>query len=115
MSAFQVWYARPDFVIRTMTVGRPNPADLNATHIHLKDIEADGAEGKNLTLHDVYQMFQIGSVGMAPKGELRALIRTKGLKHLGMRTGDVMVDYMGQAWAVIPTGFVTIREPLPPI
>ncbi len=50
MSAFQVWYARPDFVIRTMTVGRPNPSDLNATHIHLKDIwSAAGSVDRQLS------------------------------------------------------------------
>jgi len=36
---YQVWYMKPSF-FRGIVGNSPDPNDLSATHVHLKDIEA---------------------------------------------------------------------------
>jgi hypothetical protein len=71
----------------------PNPANLDATHIRQKDVEAnDNNNQKNMiaTLRAVYETFQEDESWPGA-------------------TGDVLVDHTGQAWMVIPTGFITVH------
>ena len=40
---YQIWYMKPSF-IRGIVGSSPDPDHLSATHVHLKDIEADNQE-----------------------------------------------------------------------
>ena len=40
---YQVWYMKPSF-LRGIVGNSPDPNNLSATHVHLKDIEADDRE-----------------------------------------------------------------------
>lgn len=91
MKTFSVWYMKPEF-FRDGIMGvdwlkerglMPDPANLGATHVHLKDLELDG------DLEDVFVRMQ-GEV-WSPNGEAMLLIEAKGLRHTSMSMGDVVV------------------------
>jgi len=94
---YQVWYMRPEFFGKGITGSAvPNPANLSATHVHLKDIEAEGIPA-------AYQAMQ-GEV-WSPNGEARELIQSKGLQHTSMSVGDVIIDDVGNVHVVATVGF----------
>jgi hypothetical protein len=96
---YQIWYMKPEF-FRDGIMGKlPNPADLSATHVHLKNIEADGIE-------NAYYAMQ-GEV-WSPDGEARGLIASKGLEHTSMCVGDVLIDDVGNVHVAAPMGFKAI-------
>jgi hypothetical protein len=64
---------------------KPDPRNLSATHIHLRDIELPDDAGLERVFHE-----QQGEV-WSPSGEARDLIRSKGLQHTSMSVGDVVV------------------------
>jgi hypothetical protein len=43
MMKYQVWYMKPSF-LRGIVGNSPDPNNLSATHVHLKDIEANNQE-----------------------------------------------------------------------
>jgi hypothetical protein len=61
----------------------PNIADLNASHVHLTDLDADD-------LQDVYLKMQGES--WSPMGDARGLIASKGARHTSMAVGDIAID-----------------------
>jgi hypothetical protein len=92
MSAIQIWTMLPEYEAVTPPSKRsiPNPANLDATHIRQKDVEADDRKNMIATLTAVYETFQEDESWPGA-------------------TGDVLVDHTGQAWMAIPTGFITVH------
>jgi hypothetical protein len=101
---YKIWYMRPEF-FRDATMGYrwleeegrvPDPANLEKTHIFLKDINSKGLE-------TVFMAMQ--GENWSPNGEARPLIEEKGLRHTSMSVGDIAVDEAGKAWLVDRFGF----------
>ena len=102
-----IWYMKPEwFREGIMGVGRPDPADLAATHIFLTTFEAQEGQPIDHALEDVFLHFQ--AEVWSPNGEARALIERKGLGHTSMSVGDVAVTGDGKVFVVARFGF----EPL---
>jgi hypothetical protein len=93
MSAVQVWTMLPEYEAVTPLSERPtpNPANLAATHMRHKVVEADDCGNMIATLWAAYETFQED-------------------EDWPMATGDVLVDHTGQAWMAIPPGFVIVHE-----
>lgn len=107
---FAVWYMRPDF-FRDGIMGvdwlrkqgmMPDPANLERTHIHLKDLELEGGAQQ---LERVFRDMQ-GEV-WSPNGEAMGLIEAKGLRHTSMSMGDIVV-VDGRAHIVDRFGFAEL-------
>jgi hypothetical protein len=96
---YQVWYMKPGFVHGGLFGKMPDVNNIDATHVHLKDVEANGLDG-------VYHQMQ--SEIWSPKGEARELIQSKRLQHTSMTIGDVIVDDVGNAYVVAGIGFKAI-------
>ena len=90
---YQVWYMKPSF-LRGIVGNSPDPNDLSATHVHLKDIEADSRE-------DALDRMQAGI--WLPDGEALDLI--KELQRTSMTIGDVLVDETDAVYLVTGIGF----------
>ena len=90
---YQVWYMKPSF-FRGIVGNSPDPNDLSATHVHLKDIEADSRE-------DALDRMQAGI--WSPDGEALDLI--KELQRTSMTIGDVLVDEADAVYLVTAIGF----------
>jgi len=103
MPFFSVWYMRPDWFRNGICGAVPNPMDLQATHILLKEIEA-------ADLAQVYAMMQ-GEI-WSPNGEAQGFIRGKGLAHTSMSVGDVIESETG-TWLVAAIGFTQLDAPAP--
>jgi hypothetical protein len=100
---FQVWYMRPEWFIEGNAARRkPDPTNLDKTHVHLLDRTFLGDDGE-ATLESIYQTMQ-ASV-WSPNGEAHDLIKAKRLSHTGMSIGDVVVDSRGVAHVVALFGF----------
>lgn len=99
---YQVWYMKPAF-FRDGILGEklPDAANLSCTHVHLKDVEADGLDG-------VWQAMQ--AEHWSPNGEAYELIKCKGLEHTSMSIGDVIVDETSSAHIVSTIGFQLIGD-----
>jgi hypothetical protein len=95
MTTYQVWYMRPEWVAGARGEN-PDPANLEATHIHLRNVEAG-------SLNQVF--YEMQSEVWSPNGAARDLIRDKGLVHTSMSVGDVIVDPDGAAHLVGMFGF----------
>jgi hypothetical protein len=100
MATYQVWYMRPEWVAGAQGA-KPDPADLDATHIHLRNVEA---QSLNQVLRDMQ-----GDV-WSPNGKERDLIRDKGLIHMSMSIGDVIVDPEGAVHLVAMFGFKNLGK-----
>src|SRR5262245_7491885 len=75
----------------------PNIADLNVSHVHLVDVEAD-------KLEDVYLKMQGES--WSPTGDARELVACKGVRHTSMAVGDIAIELRSRfAYLVDRTGF----------
>ena len=95
MTTYQVWVHAARVGCRR--AGRePDPADLDATHIHLRNVEAG-------SLNQVF--YEMQSEVWSPNGAARDLIRDKGLVHTSMSVGDVIVDPDGAVHLVGMFGF----------
>jgi hypothetical protein len=92
---YEVWYMKPSF-FRGIVGDWPDPDSLSATHVHLKDVEADSRE-------DAYSRMQAGV--WSPNGEADDLIKSKGLQRTSMTIGDVLVDGDDAVYLVTATGF----------
>jgi hypothetical protein len=92
---YQVWYMTPSFH-RGIVGNSPDPNNLSATHVHLKDIEADSRE-------DVLDRMRADI--WSPNGEALDLLQSKGLQHITMTIGDVLVDEGDAVYLVTAIGF----------
>jgi hypothetical protein len=92
---YQIWYMKPSF-IRGVVGSPPDPDHLSATHVHLKDIEADNQE-------DALSRMQ--AENWSPNGEALDLLQSKGLRHTTMTIGDVLVDERDAVYVVTGIGF----------
>ena len=86
---------KPSF-FRGIVGTSPDPNDLSATHVHLKDIEADSRE-------DAFDRMQAGI--WSPNGEALDLIQSKELQRTSMTIGDVLVDETDAVYLVTGIGF----------
>jgi len=103
----QIWYMKPEWFRAGICGEEPNAKNLNATHIHLKDLDVTD----NV---DVYGKLEKAWVTMqgenwSPDGEARPLIEAKGLQHTSMSVGDVAVnEATGATYLCAGMGFVRI-------
>jgi hypothetical protein len=102
---YQIWYMKPDWFREGVCYAKPDPSNLDATHVHLRDVELTdtAAAPVDAMLETVWRMQQ-GDV-WSPNGEARGLIREKGLGHTSMSVGDVVVDPEGRVQLVASAGF----------
>jgi hypothetical protein len=87
---------KPEWFREGICWKKPDPANLEATHVHLKDVEAEGLERLWCAMQ--------GEV-WSPNGEARPLIEAKGLQHTSMSVGDVAIDEAGVKYIVASFGF----------
>ena len=92
---YQIWYMKPSF-IRGIVGSSPDPNSLSATHVHLKDIEADNQEDA---------LSRMRAENWSPNGEGIDLLKSKGLQHTTMTIGDVLVDEGDAVYLVTGIGF----------
>jgi hypothetical protein len=96
---FQVWYMKPEWFRDGICYKLPDPANLEKTHVHLKDVEA--GNDRYAPMESVW--LQMQGENWSPNGEARPLIEAKGLRHTSMSVGDVLIDEAGgihvAAWA----------------
>jgi len=92
---YQVWYMKPSF-LRGIVGSSPNPNNLSATHVHLKDIEADNQEDA---------LSRMRAENWSPNAEAFDLLQSKGLQHTTMTIGDVLVDESDAVYLVTGIGF----------
>ena len=97
---YQVWFMKPSF-LRGIVGNSPDPNNLSATHVHLKDIEADNLEDGLSRMQE-------------PNGEALDLIQSKGLQRTSMTVGDVLVDEGGAVYLVTAIGFSALPKHEPP-
>lgn len=105
---YQIWYMKPSWFRDGMVGKKPDVANLNATHVHLKDLDIE--EFKNFAdenLDHIYHQMQ-GEI-WSPNGEACELIRSKGLRHTSMSVGDVIVDPRGKVHVVASFGFEALN------
>jgi hypothetical protein len=95
MMKYQVWYMKPSF-LRGIVGNLPDPNNLSATHVHLKDIEANNQED---ALHCMRAEI------WSPNGEALDLLQSKGIQHVTMTIGDVLVDEGDAVYLVTAIGF----------
>lgn len=103
MTTFEIWYMRPEWFRDGIMGADPDPTNLDATHVHLKDLILDGGEAQ---LERVFHTMQ-GEV-WSPNGEARSLIAAKGLRHTSMSVGDV-VRVNGDTFRVDSFGFKELK------
>ena len=94
---YAIWYMKPShFSAGICGQAMPSAQRLDDTHIHLRDIEADGL--------DAAFTAQQGEV-WSPNGEAFSLIDAKGLHHTSMSVGDVAIDDVGNVHVVMGRGW----------
>jgi hypothetical protein len=107
---YQVWYAKGTGFGNL----KPDPTNLDRTHVHLKDLDAgepvdhrDVEADTKLALEHIFHQMQgeVWSSGSPHQAEAQALIRSKGLRHTSMSMGDVIVDDEGGVWLAAFVGF----------
>ena len=104
---YQIWYMRPEWFREGICGEKPDPTNLDATHVFLTSIAIKASHDRaDWTLQEVYHRMQ-GDV-WSPNGEARQLIESKGLSHTSMSVGDIAIDEAGKAHIVASFGF----EPL---
>jgi hypothetical protein len=78
----------------------PKVAELEGTHVFLREVEAEDLESVFVQLQGEF---------WSPNGEARFLILSKGLAHTSMSVGDV-VEAEGKFWAAAPFGFTELLQ-----
>jgi regulator of replication initiation timing len=87
----QVWYAKPaarklfskDIVdLKDGGFELPNPNDLSKTHVHLCNVNTANVK-------KIIQMLQ--GEEWSPNGEAKEIVHKKGLNHISITTGDIIV------------------------
>jgi hypothetical protein len=96
---------KPEFFRDGICGKRPDPTKLDATHVHLMDLELPGGE---VQLERVFHHMQ-GEM-WSPNGEARPLIEAKGLQHTSMSVGDVVVMPRGAVMVVARFGFEEVSQ-----
>ena len=91
---YQLWYMKPSF-LRGAVGSSPDRNNLAATHIHLKDIEADSQEDA---------LSRMRAENWSPNGEALDLLQGKGLQHT-TTIDDVLVDESDDTYLVTGIGF----------
>jgi hypothetical protein len=91
---------KPSF-LRGIVGNAPDPDKLSATHVHLKDVDADDPE-------DVLHRMRADI--WSPNGEALDLLRSKGLEHTTMTIGDVLVDESDDVYLVTALGFTRLQR-----
>ena len=92
---YQVWYMKPSF-LRGIVGNSPDPDNLSATHVHLKDIEADNREDA---------LYRMRADNWSPNGEALDLIQSEGIQHRSMTIGDVLVEEGDAVYLATAIGF----------
>jgi hypothetical protein len=95
MMKYQIWYMKPSF-LRGVVGSSPDLNNLSATHVHLKDIEADNQEDA---------LSRMRAENWSPNGEALDLLQSKGLQHTTMTIGDILVDESDAIYLVTGIGF----------
>jgi hypothetical protein len=109
MTKFAVWYMKPSWFREGICYAKPDPLDLDKTHILLKEVEVDSGRSVEHQLEKLWVGMQ-GEV-WSPNGEARPLIRSKGLQHTSMSVGDVAVEVTtGNVWLVASMGFESLSK-----
>jgi hypothetical protein len=101
---YQIWYMRPDWFREGVCYAKPDPKNLEATHILLIDLfvpDAD-APGKQPALDNL--CVDAGRGLVAERRSSRA-DRGRGLDHTSMSVGDVVIDPEGHVQLVASAGF----------
>ncbi len=93
---YRLYYMRPEWFRNGIMGQKPDPRNLDRTHVFLREVEAPDLEQAWITSQ--------GEV-WSPNGEARGLIEAKGLQHTSMSVGDVAVDADGVAHVVASVGF----------
>jgi hypothetical protein len=102
MAKFEIWYMKPDWFRDGIFGKKPDPANLEATHVHLKQLELPG----DMAWPQLERVFaQMQGENWSPNGEARPLIKAKGLQHTSMSVGDVAIDENGDKHIVARFGF----------
>jgi len=86
---------KPSF-LRDVVGSAPDPNNLSATHVYLKEIEADNQEEA---------LSRMRAKSWSPNGEALDLLHSKGLQHTTMTIGDVLVDESKAVYLVTGIGF----------
>ena len=98
---YAIWYMKPDWFREGVCYAKPDKANLEATHVHLMDVErAD--EVTEASLDGIWIDMQ--GERWSPNGEARGLIKAKGLRHTSMSVGDVIVAD-GETYLCASVGF----------
>src|ERR1700739_226620 len=92
---YQIWYMKSSF-LRGVVGNSPDPNTLSATHVHLKDIEADNQEDA---------LSRMRAENWSPNGEALDLLQSKGLQHTTMTIGDVLGEESDRVNLVTGIGF----------
>jgi hypothetical protein len=100
MMKYQIWYMKPSF-LRGVVGSSPDFRNLSATHVHLKDIEADNQEDA---------LSRMRAENWSPNGEALDLLQSKGLQHTTMTIGDVLVDESDAIHLVTGIGFSLLSK-----
>jgi hypothetical protein len=106
LTSIAIHYMRPAWFREGIMGARPDPANLAATHVFLRQMEIY-EERIPQALEDAYSLMQ-GEV-WSPNGEARELIRSKDLEHTSMSVGDIAI-VNGKAWIVASFGFEPLTE-----
>jgi hypothetical protein len=103
MPTYQIFYARQPTFRASGALGIPRlmTADLQATHIHLCDVDAG-------SLDDAWRKLQAEQ--WSPNGEARPLIERLGLHHTSMSVGDVIRDEGDTCWECLDLGWRQVED-----
>lgn len=113
MATYTVYYMRPEFM-REGTGGSewlakigqlPKPSTLDKTHIRLKTITLVEITDSHNAIIGMMQ-----GENWSPNGEAKPLIRSLGLSHTSMTTGDIIVDEAGAVFMLDRFGFIQLQE-----
>lgn len=97
----EIWYMKPDWFREGIFGEKPDPNNLEATHINLGSIISENRE-------DIWENLQAEI--WSPFGEASDLILGLGLGHTSMSIGDVIRMKDGSVWICCSVGFEKIKE-----
>ena len=103
-----IWYMKPEWFREGICYAKPDPANLDATHVFLTTFEAQEGQPVDHALEDVFLHFQ--AEVWSPNGEARELIRRLKIQHTSMSVGDVVIDSAGRVFMVAMFGFADITD-----